>query len=96
METEDRPSKHCSLDTQVDLSRVLDRRGIEHLPFDADRTYVIFKQAVLKVVVTDGNLMEAASFDTECWDAQAGHPDTVLASFCDTVVAATNNDCHRQ
>jgi hypothetical protein len=95
METEDRPSKHCSLDTQVNLSRVLGRRGIEHLPFDADRTYVIFEQAVLKVLVTEGDLTEAAAFDIECWDAKVGHPDTVLTSFRDTVVAATNNDRRR-
>jgi hypothetical protein len=92
MSTEDRPSEHCSLDTQVDLSRVFDRLGIEQLPYEADRAYVIYEQAILKVIVSDGQLTAAAAFETECWDTPNVSPDAVLTSFLETVVTATSSD----
>jgi hypothetical protein len=92
MATEDRPSEHCSLETQVDLSAVFDRLSIEHLPFEADRAYVIYDQAILKVVVNDGQLTAASAFETECWDTPNASPDAVLTSFLNTVIAATSSD----
>jgi hypothetical protein len=92
MTTDDRPSQHCRLTTQADLSRVFDALEIEHLPFDTDRTYVIYDQAVLKLIVTDGQLTAAQAFDAECWDASAAGPDAVLTGFRDEVLTAIDGD----
>jgi hypothetical protein len=94
MSTEDRPSQHCRLAEQADLSRVFDAIEIEHLPFETDRTYVIYDQAILKLIVTDGQLTAARAFDAECWDAPADGPDAVLTAFCDEVVTSINDDHH--
>lgn len=91
MSTEDRPSQHCQLTTQADLSRVFEALEIEHLPFETDRTYVIYSQAVLKLIVTDGQLTAARAFEAECWDAPAAGADAVLTSFRDEIVAATDD-----
>lgn len=94
MTTDDRPSHHCQLATQADLSSVFDDLEIEHLPFDADRTYVIYDRAVFKLIVTNGQLTTARAFDTECWDAPAADPDAILTTFCDEILAATDSDRH--
>jgi hypothetical protein len=92
MPTEDRPSQHCRLADQADLARVFDAIEIEHLPFETDRAYVIYDQAILKLIVTDGQLTAARAFEAECWDAPADGPDAVLTSFRDEVVAAIDGD----
>jgi hypothetical protein len=92
MATEDRPSHHCRLAEPADLSRVFDAIEIEHLPFETDQTYVIYDHAILKLIVTDGQLTAARAFEAECWDAPTDGPDTVLTSFRDEVVAAIDSD----
>jgi hypothetical protein len=94
MATEDRPSHHCRLAEPADLARVFDAIEIEHLPFETDRTYVIYDQAILKLIVSDGQLTAARAFEAECWDAPAAGPDAVLTSFRDEVVAAIDDDRH--
>jgi hypothetical protein len=94
MSTEERPSQHCRLAEQADLSGVFDAIEIEHLPFETDRAYVIYDQAILKLIVTDGQLTAARAFEAECWDAPVAGPDAVLTSFCDEVVAATDDARH--
>lgn len=85
MPSSSRPTKHCDLVEQTDLSAVFDAIEIEHLPFKDDRTYVIYGQAVLKLIVTDGELSEARAFDIECWDAPSDGPIPVMAAFIDEV-----------
>jgi hypothetical protein len=92
MPTEERPSQYCRLADQADLASVFDAIEIEHLPFETDRTYVIYGQAVLKLIVTDGQLTAAQAFKAECWDAPAAGPDAILTSFRDEVVAAIDGD----
>jgi hypothetical protein len=65
---------------------------IEHLPFEGDRTYVIYGQAILKLIVTDGRLSEARAIDIECWDTPRDDPDAVLAAFRDEVQTAIERE----
>jgi hypothetical protein len=92
MPTTDLPSKHCELVEQADLSGALDALGVESLPFEEDRAYVIYGQAILKLIVTEGQLSGAQAFDIECWDTPDDGPEAVLAAFRDEVQTAINDN----
>lgn len=94
MPSEDSPSRHCELDGQADLRGELDERGIEHLTVNEARTFVLYREAILNLRVTDGTLSGAHSFVVECWDAPrsttAPAPEAILAALCDEVGVASD------
>lgn len=71
---------------------MFDAIEIEHLPFETDRAYVIYDHAILKLIVTDGQLTAARAFEAECWDAPAAESDAVLTAFRDEILAAIDDD----
>lgn len=80
----DDPSSHqWAFSTPVDLERVLDEHRIEHLPVNEQRTFVLYSDAILNLVVTDGTLSAARAGIVECWECsrQTVDPGAMLTAF---------------
>lgn len=96
MLSDDPPSRHYELDDVADLEWALDERGIEHLDVNTSRTFVLYREAILNLIVTDGVLSAARAVTIECWEvsprATDPGPEAVLAALCDEVVAASDTD----
>ena len=94
MTDEDEPTHHCRVGEQVDLFTALDRAGIEHLEVDAKRVVVIYRTAILMLIVTEGRATAARSFDVELWKSPLDNPnrdpDELLTAFIDELLAVTN------
>ena len=95
MTGEDEPVKHCTLSDPVDLCAALDAAAIEYLDVDEHRTVVIYQQAILMVIATEGKASAARSFDVELWEEPAHDPDrdpeALLTAFLDDLVATTDS-----
>lgn len=93
---EDPPSRHCMLTEQVDLCTALDAAAIEHLVVNTEQTFVIYGEAVLKLIVTTGTLSEARAFTVECREfsrrVSDPNPEAVLSTLCDELVDITDTD----
>jgi hypothetical protein len=78
----------------VDLRAALDAAAIEYLDVDEHRTVVIYQQAILMVIATDGQASAARSFDVELWEEPAHDPnrdpEALLTSFLDDMLATTD------
>ncbi|MBV0926352.1 hypothetical protein KTS45_19270 [Halomicroarcula limicola] len=93
MTADEMPMQHCTLPEPIDIKDTLERVGIEHLDVDEERTVVIYQQAILKVIATDGRITATQELDVELWEAAPGStpdPDAVLTAFTDELVTATN------
>jgi hypothetical protein len=93
MTGEDEPVQHCTLAEPADLRTALEMAAIEYLDVDDHRTIVIYQQAILMVVATEGEATASQAFDVEFWKeppgAPANDPDEFLIAFIDELVAAT-------
>jgi len=93
MMTEDEPMQHCTLVKPADLRTALEQAAIEHLDVDENRTIVIYQQAILMIVATEGEATAARAFDVEFWKEPPGtptnDPDSFLIAFIDELVATT-------
>lgn len=91
MMSDDPPARHWTWDEVTDLEHVLDQRGIEHLDVNESRTFVLYRNAILNLVVTDGELAAARAVTVECWEASQRStdpgPEEVLTVFCEKVRA---------
>lgn len=85
MTVDDKPVQHYLLDEPADLRTVLERAGVEYLDIDTDRTIVIYQQAILMLVVTEGQATAAREFDVEFWkespDDFNHDPEELLTTF---------------
>jgi len=61
------PGQQCTLTEPANLPIVLERVAIEFLDVDDHRTIVIYQQAILRVIATEGKATAARAFDIECW-----------------------------
>lgn len=97
MTGEDEPVQHCTLAEPADLRTALEMAAIEFLDVDDHRTIVIYQQAILMVVATDGEATAAQAFDVEFWkeppNAPTNDPDEFLSAFIDELVATTETSC---
>lgn len=91
MMSDNPPARHWEGEEVTDLERVLDQRGIEHLDVNRSRTFVLYRKAILNLVVTDGKLAAARAATVECWEASQRStdpgPEEVLTIFCEKVRA---------
>ena len=62
------PTVHCTLTSAVDLRAGLNSAHIEHLDVDVERVIVIYQNAILMVVATEGDATAARAFDVELWE----------------------------
>lgn len=93
MTGDDTPVEHYALAESVDLRTALAGAGIEYLDVDEQRTIVIYQQAILMVIATEGPATTAQEFDVEFWKEPPTDPDrdpdSLFAAFIDELVAAT-------
>jgi hypothetical protein len=93
MPGEDEPMKHCTLVEPANLWTALEAAAIEYLDVDEHRTIVIYRQAILMVIATEGQATAARAFDVELWKGSPNDPDrdpdSLLATFTDELVATT-------
>lgn len=91
MLSDDPPARHWEWVEVTDLEYVLDQRGIEHLDVNESRTFVLYRKAILNLVVTDGELAAAHAVIVECWEVSQRStdpaPEEVLTAFCEEVEA---------
>jgi hypothetical protein len=87
---DDPPSRQWEFGASVDLERVLDEHRIEHLPVDKQRTFVLYREAILNLVVIDGTLSAARAGAVECWEFSQRtvdpDPDAVLTAFTAVII----------
>jgi hypothetical protein len=80
---DDPPSCLQEFGAPIDLERVLDE--LEHLAVDEQRTFMLYRDAILNLVVTDGTLSAARAIIVECWEFSRrtvdSDPDAVLTAF---------------
>lgn len=85
---------HCELAEQTNLLAALETAAIEHLDVDDHRTIVIYQNAILMLIVTDGLTTLARAFDVELWSPPAHDPDRdpddLLTAFIQQLVATTD------
>jgi len=93
MTGDDTPVEHYRLADSVDLRTALAAAGIEYLDVDDNRTIVIYQQAILMVIATEGEATAAQAFDVEFWkeppNSSSLDPDEFLTAFIDELVATT-------
>ncbi|WP_049985488.1 MULTISPECIES: hypothetical protein [Haloferacaceae] len=93
MTGDDTPVEHYRLADPADLRTALATAGIEYLDVDEQRTIVIYQQAILMVIATEGSATTAHAFDVEFWkEPPTGpdrEPDSLFATFIDELVTAT-------
>jgi hypothetical protein len=81
----DPPSRQWEFGAPIDLEHVLDEHRIEHLAVDEQRTFVLYSDAILNLVVTDGTLSTARAVTVECWEFSRqtvdSDPEAVLTAF---------------
>ena len=90
----DEPVEHCTLSEPVDLRAALDAAAIEYLDVDEHRTVVIYRQAIMMVIATDGQASATRSFDVELWEEPVHDPnrgpEDLLAAFLDDLLATAD------
>lgn len=93
MTGKDEPTQHYTLDTSTDLRTALEAAAVEYLDVDEHRTIVIYQQAIIMVIATEGQATEAREFDVELWKESPNDPDrdpkSLLTAFIDELVTAT-------
>ncbi|AEN07798.1 hypothetical protein Halar_0563 (plasmid) [halophilic archaeon DL31] len=93
MTDEDEPVQHCTLAEPANLRTALEQAVIEYLDVDENRTIVIYQQAILMIVATEGQATAAQAFDVEFWKGSPNDstrtPDEFLTACIDELVAAT-------
>jgi hypothetical protein len=86
---DDPPARQWKFGASVDLECVLDEHRIEHLPVDEQRTFVLYRAAILNLVVTDGTLSTARAVTVECWEFSRQtvdpEPEAVLTAFGEVI-----------
>jgi len=94
MSDEDEPVQHCKLTVQTDIVTALESTEIDHLSVDDHRIIVIYQQAILMLIVMDGQTTATRTFDVELWNPPANDPDRdpdeILTAFVTEVVAAAD------
>ena len=85
MPPDDPPSRQWKFGTPIDLEKVLDEHRIEHLAVYEQRTFVLYRNAILNLVVIDGRLSIARAGIVECWAFSRRtvdpDPEAVLTTF---------------
>lgn len=98
MPSDDESVQRCTLAEAANLRTALEAAAIEYLDVDAYRTIVIYQQAILMVIATEGQAMAAREFDVEFWkespDGTARDPDDFLTGFIDELVTTTEMTRH--
>lgn len=93
MTGEDEPTQHYTLDESADLRTALEAAAVEYLDVDEHRTIVIYQQAILMVIATEGQATAAREFDVELWKEPKNDPDrdpdSLFAAFVDELLATT-------
>lgn len=93
MTDEDVPVQHCTVDEPVDLPTALKRAAIEYLDVDDQRTIVIYQQAILMVIASEGRATAAREFVVELWeeppDGLPRDPDDLITAFLDELLVTT-------
>ncbi|QIO24214.1 hypothetical protein [Haloarcula sp. JP-L23] len=93
MTGEDEPVQHYTLAESVDLLEVLTAAEIEHLDVDEHRTIVIYQQAILMVIATEGQATAAREVDVELWKEPPTEPDrdpeSLFTAFIDELLTTT-------
>ncbi|MDL0129916.1 hypothetical protein PNP59_03055 [Halobacterium salinarum] len=90
---EDEPVQSCKLSESANLRTALEAAAIEFLDVDEHRTIVIYQQAILMVIATEGKATTAQEFDVELWKEPPNDPDrdpeSLFAAFIDELVTTT-------
>ena len=98
MTDEEKPAQHYTVTEPVDVRTALAAAGIEYLDVDEQRTIVIYQQAILMVIATEGQVTTAREFDVELWNEPQNDPDrdpeSLFAAFIDELLAMTETS-HR-
>lgn len=93
MTDDETPVEHYAVAEAVNLRTALSRAGIEYLDVDEQRTIVIYQQAILMVVTTEGSATTAQEFDVEFWKESPTDPDrdpgSLFTAFIDELIATT-------
>ncbi|WP_257301148.1 hypothetical protein [Haloarchaeobius sp. FL176] len=93
MTGDDTPVEHYVLAEPMDLRTALAAAGIEHLEVDDQRTIVIYQQAILMVIATEGSATAAQEFNVEFWKEPPNdperNPESLFAAFIDELLAMT-------
>lgn len=93
MTDEAEPTHHCRVVEPVDLFTALDAAGIEHLEIDDQRMVMIYRSAILMLIVTEGRATAACAFNVELWkpplDDFNRDPNDLLTVFIDELLAVT-------
>ncbi|WP_254547262.1 hypothetical protein [Halomarina pelagica] len=93
MTAQDDPVQHCTLPESTDLHIALAATGIEHLEVDKHRIVVIYQQAILMIIATEGQIPTAREINVELWkeppNSPTCDPNSLLAAFVDELLAAS-------
>ncbi len=65
MSEKDEPVQHSELTEQANIFTALETADIDHLGVDDRRVIVIYQQAILMIIVTDGRATAARAVDVE-------------------------------
>jgi hypothetical protein len=95
MVSKSNPVHRRQVSDAVDLVSALDTAAIEHLRVNDRRTVVIYQDAILILVATEGRTTAARTFTVELWDLPAhssnSDPNRLLTSFLDDVLATVDD-----
>jgi hypothetical protein len=87
--SDDPQARQWDFGAPVDLERILDDHRIEHRPVNEQRTFVIYHDAILTLVVIDGTLSTAQAVTVECWEYSHRtvdpEPKMVLTAFGEVI-----------
>jgi len=90
----DEPVQYCTLDEPVDIPAALEAAAIEYLDVDDQRTIVIYQQAILMVIASEGRATAAREFAVELWeeppDGLPRDPNDLVTAFLDELLATTD------
>jgi hypothetical protein len=93
MTGDETPVEHYALGEPIDLRSALAAAGIDYLALDDQRTIVIYQQAILMLIATEGSATTAQAFDVEFWKEPPTDPDrdpdSLFATFIDELLATT-------
>lgn len=88
---EDQPSLTHRFSTAVDLLTTFERLGTEAPTVDETRAFVVYRETVLDLDVTEGQLTDAAVIAVEVWDPEDLPAETEPADHLSNFVTAIEN-----
>lgn len=87
--TEDLPSLTHRFSTAVNLPVRFENLAIEAPTVDETRAFVVYRETVLDLEVTEGQLTDAAAISVELWDPEdllaETDPDDHLSDFVNAI-----------